>query len=334
MADFGDLEINAEIRKIHEGNPVRPKLKFFYVEHGPGDAETIWEKVKDCDVILIEAFGDTEESRLEEEKVIASATRPGNDMERSRVLAFLTKAGEETDILSAITANCIKYGKELHFVDAYRGSEADNLLEQAKKNLDDSVARLRLGEMDLALDKYKEYLKFDARADALRERTVVRQVMQLEEARQYDWQGKTIGIIQGAAHTPTYHEYKKVGPNPNTEKIMPKPIYLYGPAGEIARRYRRHPNTHIPTIEIKRAFIEDLLIIPEIITREGSVSDFLSESNKITRKMSRRDVENYWQILRGTGSSRQQGESDPLTRIRLIDRDLRGISKHIVEKYS
>lgn len=334
MADFGDLEINAEIRRIHEQSPVRPKLKFFYVGHDLKDAGDVWQKAKDCDVILLEMPGLAPGRRQELESQIALATRSNrspDDQERRDY--FLSRRNK--NFSTAITAYCIENGKEFHLVDAEQENESERLDSQSIDKFQEAKKYLLLGNIDGALENYIDYIQLYSQSAAIRERLVMSQIMELEESRQNEWNGKRVGIIQGLEHTPTYHAYKKTAVDTDTEKILPTSTYLFNPVTELSRRIRLRPSTKINDIDYKRGFIGEIIIGPEFEKNEDEPTiDLFRKFDVVLRGMADKDIADYWERLGDIAKQTAGTRVGLYERKKILDEQTRNLAKQIIEQFS
>jgi len=272
-----------------------PKLKFFYVEHSPEMADGLWEQIRDCDVVLLESVGPKEKKDIQEIEIGLAIRFP--ETKGSQIILRGYSAGAKENFGAAIMAKCIKEGKEFHSIDISDDSEAYPILDQVHIKRKEALMLLNKGNLDMALEIYKDSLKSGARAAKIREATVLNQLIDFQSFKGEEWYEKSIAIIQGASHSPTYHAYRRLVENQKTEKIMPTKKYLFDPEAEIIRKMQLMPEKPISEIEYKQAFLAMFIIVRSLSGRPLT-SQRYRQLTAIARKLTAHDVENYWAKLK------------------------------------
>lgn len=284
------------IRTPEASNP--PRFKFAYVVHdGLESANQTWEMIKDCDIILQEEVCQTEDQRISMEKLIALATYKSDPSPLRQ--HFLSN--RQKDWGYSILANAIETGKEFHYIDVSDDSPEIKMLRAAEILLKQSFTLLWSGSPMDGIQYLERSMEKFALSNRLRTQVVLIQIRQLREMRGKRWNGKRIGIVQGAAHEPAFETFKSVFPGYEAEKEVMKRIspILTGAMME----KERFPDRKIDqSVLIKIMFSDGViqnflgLIFPE---KEPLTLNRLSD--KIVSELTATELVQYWQTIVDSG---------------------------------
>lgn len=289
------------LEKLHPGQtveaPTPPQFKFVYViHHELESASETWEMVKDCDIVLREETGSTEEERVKVEKMIALATYKPESATGS-ALRNLFLSEREKGWGSSIIANAIEAGKEFHYIDALDGSPAIKMLRDAEILFRGSFTLLWLGQPLDGVEFLEKSVEKFALSNRLRTETVLVQIRQLIEQRGKRWNGKRIGIVQGAAHEPAFETFKANFPGYEAEKEVMNsfsPVLL----GTIMEK-ELFPDKKVDQNNLVKIMLSEGIIRTYLGVTKPKKDDvtMCRLADKIVAELTPWEIDQYWQTI-------------------------------------
>lgn len=277
----------------------KPHFKFVYVEHeGLANAKAAWEEIKDCDIILQEEVGLSEDEKSMWEKMVALATYKPELPEGARLREkFLSR--KESHFGYFLIANAIESQKEFHFIDAPAGSPAFTLSKNASTFLTGSFILLRHGRSPEAVKYFEKSVEKYAESFRQRTKVILEQIHGLTQKAGYKWGGKKIGIAQGAGHEGTHDMFNQVFPGYNSEKILTTPMATMFLFLKIIKKRELFPAEQVDKTEIKRIMLSTGLLFPylQVLRPNEKENDLHCLSDQIVSLLIPETVEEYWGII-------------------------------------
>lgn len=273
---------------------VRPSMRFVYVEHTDEQAPTIWKKVEDCDVILVEGISDML-SRVMMEQLIRAGRQQASSHEKSILSELLNKDGVPYDVYLMIKA--VVENKDMRFIDL---TEDNPVMKEvaAAMMLGAAADRVfRAGAPNAALEAFKGHIKVFAAANNKRETYVLRQLEVLQIVNSQAWSGKKIAVVQGAAHSLMYHRYKDMHPGQKVSKVMPKAEYGFTTQAQLLRLLNLHPDKPVDDVHYQRGLIDTNILIPLLQKLRFSEGDVLQRVYRISKMIPDSDIRTIWAQL-------------------------------------
>jgi len=250
-----------EVKKSPEGRP-DIEVTFLYVTHDIGTSghlDEIWEKSKNADVIFIEAVGATDKERGEMEDQCDSLSMLAQEEPNSqRILQAVQQLRQSPNLYEQIVGRILEGGggKTIRLIDV--SVEDPEYTQTVSANIvyGEFLADLHDGKMETALARYESSVELYMQASRSREKLVARQLSKELS----DIQGrKRIAVVQGAAHTPTYHTVKqKKHPFPIHRAFVPSPL-AFNEFTTLIRRKRFFPREEIADEDYHRAVAKQIL---------------------------------------------------------------------------
>jgi hypothetical protein len=299
---IGDSEsVAAEVIRSPEGLP-EIEVDFIYVNHSLESLEKIWRKVEEseAEVLLIETVGDTKENREIAERalnVVAQSRNEGageEDQDNERLLQSLR---EVDSIQLQLGARAAEKGVAVFFIDIPQESPTYERVERCEaieSEINDLVVE---GNIEGALELWPSLIEAQAREYREREEIVTNQVEGFTKRLQNSASVKKVAVIQGAVHTPTYHEVKRRfkggGNSVKARYTLSETPFIFGPRMSLVRRRRLFPERDVPEEEYRRSLLSAKILFPgvEDIRPDISRPEALALSTEIASKLSAPEVE-------------------------------------------
>ncbi len=286
--------------------PPKPDITFVFTRHSERDAEPVWEKVKDADIIILEAVGITEAGKSEAVD-ISRNNAVASDPQTSRKVEeyFMNKYPNGSAFIKRLISMAILNGKELHLADVSlesEGAKASRIAEDMEK---EATYHATLGFFKSAYIDLLGLQKWESISMIDRDHTVAVELLDLIEKNQKEWQGKKVAVIYGKQHTNLYKIVKNQNPDANLHKQFMSPSVTFSLGHEIRQRIIN--GQEFPTEQFRRKFLEHFVIIPYLRSFSGEQIGLFEISDRIARKMTESDVESAFDDLQKIESEITEG---------------------------
>lgn len=282
-----------------EGENEDVSYKFLFVNHTPENAPDIAKQLTDCDVIAFEAVGDTGDRRGRLETVFTQLL--DEQLPEETRQGTLEMLGEDY-FIGAVLDELAGTNKQVKLIDISESDEKamalDKISSAREKEFYKAIADHEPND-DLK-DRLVAYMKGVANSSAKREEVMAQQLAAMQDAEENE--GKKIGVVIGAIHTPVHH---MVNRQASTERVFvddsnpagPRERYRYDPSVQAIRQFRFRPDA-----ELDPAFLDRELVKQIFYTYNFSEEDEFSEAysrgrrgqevdEKIVSRMSDDEVE-------------------------------------------
>jgi hypothetical protein len=305
------------------------EVRFVYVAHTPENAESTWQKVRDMDTILMECLTPTMAHKKSLNGILSVADKLPGVLKDAFIDSFDPGTPEDS-FVEFMVDRALRAGKRLILIDEVQNSQVginamDGLLYTRASEMS-----FRSGSLDRALRFYKTGAENFAKTVVAREVLATYEIQRLRNNNGNPWDRKKIAVIQGAAHTPTYHRYRKLMPEDKVTKVMPKPRYSFYGFSRVVRQSSMTPNKPVTDSEYKRAMISDFAVSEMFASLPPS--NQLDVAGEITYAVPLSSIEKHWNSLRTAGqhltASSAQEYFWKFTRIKRI------VGASIVREYS
>lgn len=283
-----------------------PQFKFAYVVHdGLKRANETWEMIKDCDIILQEEVSYSEDERNSKERMVALATnKSGRSKEDLLRLCLLPKRPRSWHHL--MLAKIIESGKELHYIDVLHDSPAikirriaDILREKSLDLLHKGQPLLSVGVLEKSVEKY-------ALSNRMRTEAVLTQILQLRNKEGKNWNGKRIGVVQGAVHEPTSIAFKTVFPEYLVENEV---METCSPAlDDAVMKKELFPDRRVDQMKLIITLFSDGIIYNylKLLNPKKNDSIICDLADKIGVSLTPEEVDQYWQMIIAADGKRDE----------------------------
>lgn len=282
--------------KSAENLALYPKFKFVYALHdGPINGELTWSELKDCDIILAEEVGQTEEAKTRREGQIRLATR----------LSWLPSGSDARKIFmdrknlawgDYIVAKAIETKKEFHYIDIRGDSPIRAIGNDAKRLYSVSHDKFRRCEGGDALTTLGQSLDKYVEANSLRTKVVIWQIGELMRASK-GWQGKKIGVAQGAAHAASFRAFKETFPELVVSQTDAVPADMRILLVDVLKARELDPSAKTDVLMRKRILLSGGLLAPYlyVIKPDEKQDDLNCLADKIVSGLTPAEIEDYWE---------------------------------------
>lgn len=271
--------------------------KFNFSLHSEENTPEIAASLADCDIIAVESTGDTVERRKQREVLftqLLSDAVPHETLEQASTV--LAKGGE--GFMGKLLENLAGSNKKVVLIDMSAEEPDAHVLDE----MDRADRALFKGIADnLSNDTLKELLVESMKATAYssrkREELVVRQLSAMQDKEN---EGKKIGVVMGAVHTPVYHDLSKAF---SVEREFTdarddgsSARASYGHTAQMMRQLRFNPEKELDESLVNRTLVEEIYYAYKFYSSEdvSEVHDGNHRARKIqkeiTDKMSDDDV--------------------------------------------
>jgi hypothetical protein len=312
------------------------EISFYYVRHTIEEADFVWEQIKDADIYLIEAVGLTTNERSELSDHVARLSK-----NKSGIFSGLGKAdffrqlGDSEPFAVALLSNIIDNKKSVYFIDGGPNDPGFREDETALKMFDYAAALVILGDLKKSWEAFLGQAMIFTKAMNLRNNFVLGQIDTLME--QIDGlENKKLAVVQGAAHSFVYNNFRKSNPGIKANKrfLIPGRVNYTFPLGmEFERRHQLGQTSKLQEEILKRDFIANFALFEEIKNFVPGVSliGIVELSSQLARKIPKHDLEDLFEELKliditaKTMSEKNRGE--------FVRSKMSEIGKGIIKKY-
>ncbi len=226
------------------------EIKFVNVEHTNQNIPQILDAVKDSDIVALESVGGHPVRRTWREEQMNQALQP--DAEDT-----FAKLPDELELENSLVDKFQKSGKRVVLIDVDKTAPEYRLVEEELK-LEEKKLEVFFGQSIAAVKQYeRELIQLRAKVDTAREQVITRQLQKLVGS--LDKPAK-IAVIQGAAHSATFHAMEKHDKTIlATREIVPKsgPDFVFDPTNEAARLLKHFPDKQLPEELLNRVVLEE-----------------------------------------------------------------------------
>ncbi len=290
----------------------KPDVRFIYATHSPENFENVWSEAGTASVILLEATGQSDKTRKDEEDLINYAAQSDDLNTKKNALWLLENNDGSEDFFTKVVEKVVMEGKSLHFLDESEGGEGKKLMDIGSKAYKDAVSLFCEGRPFDSYQKYTEYILNHSKGIQIRNDVVKGQVQDLISSHLTEWQGKKVVAIQGKEHRETYHSLKNSINDVNISRTFLKPIVQFGLLSEIGSRITYGKDENVEGL-IKRSFLS----LYALILQKENIDSNLADS--VVRKLSNNEIDEYFNQIHQIQDRLSSEDDRKLAGIHTID---------------